>query len=70
MSAEPGQATIRGISALKQKDQTGGAQLWLESQSVQTDAEGDHTAQFGTTEPEGLPLDLLLRERHAGFVCV
>ncbi len=35
-----------------------GAPLWLESQSVRTDAKGNYTAQLGATKPEDLPLEL------------
>lgn len=47
-----------GITFAIYQDQSGGAPLWLESQSVQADATEDYTAQLGATRPEGLPLEL------------
>ena len=38
--------------------QEGGAPLWSESQKVQLDEQGHYTVLLGSTQPEGLPLDL------------
>ena len=38
--------------------QEGGSALWSESQKVQLDDQGHYTALLGSTQPEGLPLDL------------
>jgi hypothetical protein len=40
------------------REQTGGAPLWIETQTVTADAKGNFTVQLGATQPEGLPLDL------------
>ena len=40
------------------KDQHGGAPLWLETQNVDADKDGNYTAQLGATKSEGLPLEL------------
>jgi hypothetical protein len=38
--------------------QDGGSPLWSETQTVQLDSKGRYTALLGSTEPNGLPLDL------------
>lgn len=53
--------TITGIAGATfaiYKDQVGGAPLWMETQNVKADTEGNYTAQLGATKLEGLPLDL------------
>jgi hypothetical protein len=50
--------SITGITFAIYKDQEGGAPLWLETQNVQPDATGRYTVQLGSTEAEGLSLDL------------
>ena len=49
---------IVGITFAIYKGQNRGSALWLESQNVQADQNGNYTAQLGATKPEGLPLDL------------
>jgi trimeric autotransporter adhesin len=39
-------------------EESGGSALWLETQSIQSDAKGNYTVQLGATKPGGLPLDL------------
>src|SRR5215469_2029658 len=38
--------------------QEGGSPLWVETQKVQLDEQGHYTVLLGSTQPEGLPLDL------------
>jgi len=38
--------------------QQGGAPLWMETQNVTADAKGNYTVQLGSTQTEGLPLEL------------
>jgi hypothetical protein len=40
------------------KDQYDGAPIWLETQNVEADANGNYTAQLGATKPAGLPMEL------------
>lgn len=40
------------------KEETGGTSLWQESQNVEVDPTGHYTALLGTTQSEGLPIDL------------
>jgi trimeric autotransporter adhesin len=49
---------IAGITFSIYKDQYEGAPLWMETQNVTADAEGNYTVQLGATKPQGLPLDL------------
>jgi hypothetical protein len=49
---------IAGITFSIYKDQYEGTPLWMETQNVTADAEGNYTAQLGATKPQGLPLDL------------
>jgi len=49
---------IAGVTFAIYKDQSEGAALWLETQNVQTDANGNYTVQLGATKPGGLPPDL------------
>jgi hypothetical protein len=51
-------AGIVGASFLIYAEQSGGAPLWIETQNVNTDAQGNYTVQLGVTRAEGLPLDL------------
>jgi hypothetical protein len=39
-------------------EETGGTSLWQESQNVELDATGHYTVLLGTTQSEGLPIDL------------
>src|ERR1700733_4698693 len=36
-------------------EESGGSALWLETQSIQSDAKGNYTVQLGATKPGGLP---------------
>ena len=49
---------IAGITFSIYKDQYEGAPLWMETQNVTADAEGNYAVQLGATKPQGLPLDL------------
>ena len=49
---------VAGVTFAIYREQTGGAPLWLETQSVKIDAKGSYAAQLGATRTEGLPLDL------------
>ena len=40
------------------KDESDGAPIWLETQNVEADANGNYTAQLGATKPAGLPVEL------------
>lgn len=40
------------------KDQQGGAPLWMETQNVTLDAQGNYSLLMGATQSEGLPLEL------------
>jgi hypothetical protein len=40
------------------EEQESGAPLWVETQSVQLDEQGQYTVLLGATQPQGLPLDL------------
>ena len=44
-----------GLTFAFYRDQTGGAPLWLETQSVAVDASGHYTVQLGATLPNGVP---------------
>ena len=46
---------IVGLTFALYRDQTGGAPLWLETQSVAVDASGHYTVQLGATLPNGVP---------------
>jgi len=47
-----------GITFGIYKEQFDGSPLWLETQTVQTDAKGNYTIQLGATKAGGLPLEL------------
>ncbi len=49
---------VTGITFAIYGEQYGGSPLWIETQSVKTDAKGNYTAQLGATKTEGMPLDL------------
>jgi hypothetical protein len=40
------------------KEESGGAPLWFESQTVEVDAQGRYTVLLGAMHPDGLPMDL------------
>ena len=43
--------------------QEGGAPLWSETQTIQTDGQGRYTVLLGATQPNGLPLDLFMSDQ-------
>lgn len=47
-----------GVTFSLYSEQTGGAALWSEVQNVQVDKTGHYTVQLGSTQPEGLPVEL------------
>jgi hypothetical protein len=49
---------VLGITFALYSAQTGGAPLWLETQSVQADSNGHYSVQLGATQAEGLPNNL------------
>jgi hypothetical protein len=58
---DPGGKPVSGIAGVTfaiYQEQYEGAPLWLETQNVTADAEGNYTVQLGATKPQGLPLDL------------
>src|SRR5580704_6514630 len=52
------QSGVAGVTFALYKDQSGGAPLWLETQSVQADSSGRYTVLLGASKPDGLPMDL------------
>lgn len=51
-------AGVAGVTFSIYKDQSNGAPLWMETQSVHPDAKGNYSVQLGATTAQGLPLDL------------
>jgi hypothetical protein len=51
-------AGMTGITFSLYEQQSGGAALWIESQSAQVDADGKFTVWLGATHADGVPLDL------------
>src|SRR3989338_5643052 len=49
---------VQGITFSLYKDQQGGAALWLETQNVALDEQGRYTVLLGSTQSDGLPLEL------------
>lgn len=49
---------VVGITFAIYNEQYEGSPLWLETQSVNADANGNYTVQLGATKSEGLPLQL------------
>jgi hypothetical protein len=47
-----------GVTFALYGEETGGAPLWLETQSLQVDSAGHYTVLLGATKSEGLPLDV------------
>jgi hypothetical protein len=47
-----------GVTFSLYKDQQGGAALWIETQNVQTDANGHYTALLGASTSTGIPLEI------------
>ncbi len=51
-------ASSAGVTFAIYREATGGAPLWIETQTVSVDSAGHFTALLGATKPAGLPLDL------------
>ena len=49
---------VVGVTFAIYKDQQGGAALWLETQNLSLDAEGNYVAMLGSGTAGGMPLDL------------
>jgi len=49
---------VMGLTFAIYKEQQGGNPLWLETQNVQLDAQGNYSVLLGATQSEGLPLEL------------
>ena len=47
-----------GVTFAVYKDQDGGSPLWLETQNIEADSEGNYSTLLGATKLEGLPADL------------
>jgi hypothetical protein len=58
----PLSSTTVGITFAIYKQQDGGAPVWMETQSVATDAGGNYSALLGSTTANGLPGDLFSQE--------
>jgi hypothetical protein len=50
--------SIVGVTFSLYAEQTGGAPLWSEVQNVQVDKTGHYTVMLGSSQPDGLPLNL------------
>ena len=50
--------TVTGVTFSLYAEQEGGAPLWLETQNVQPDKNGNYTVQLGATTSQGLPSSL------------
>ena len=50
--------SVTGITFSLYAEQEGGAPLWLETQNVQPDKNGNYTVQLGSTTSQGLPASL------------
>ena len=55
----PGPEVI-GVTFALYADQTGGSPLWQEVQNVHPDASGSFSILLGSTQPDGLPMDLFI----------
>jgi cytoskeletal protein CcmA (bactofilin family) len=53
-----GKAGIVGVTFSLYKEQHGGAPLWIETQNVLIDPEGNFTVSLGATHASGVPLEL------------
>ena len=51
-------STVVGMTFSLYGQQTGGVPLWSEVQNVQVDSTGHYTVQLGSTQPDGLPVEL------------
>ncbi len=50
--------SVTGVTFSLYAQEEGGAPLWLETQTVQVDANGNYAVQLGSTKAEGLPVEL------------
>jgi hypothetical protein len=57
-SPAPAPGNVVNITFSLYKEETGGTSLWQETQNVDVDATGHYTVLLGTTQTEGLPIDL------------
>jgi hypothetical protein len=55
-------STATGVTFAVYKQQDGGASVWMETQSVATDASGNYSVLLGSTTANGLPADLFSQE--------
>jgi hypothetical protein len=51
-------SSVIGVTFALYADETGGAPLWLETQNVEIDNTGHYTVLLGSTNSDGLPIDL------------
>jgi Chaperone of endosialidase len=58
-AGNPQSGTV-GITFALYKEEQGGSPLWLETQNVQADAQGQYSVNLGATKPDGLPQDLFV----------
>src|SRR5207249_4786767 len=49
---------VQGVTFALYKEQTGGAPLWLETQTVTADEQGNYSVLLGAERADGLPQDL------------
>jgi trimeric autotransporter adhesin len=59
-TAQPG---VVGVTFAFYAESTGGSPLWIETQNVQTDANGHYSVLLGSTTAEGLPADVFTSEQ-------
>ncbi len=52
--------TITGVTFLLYKAESGGAPLWMETQTVHPDKSGRYSVMLGSTRSEGLPTDVFV----------
>lgn len=57
-TALPRSAGVVGVTFALYAEETGGAPLWLETQNVQLDNSGHYSVLLGSTQAEGLPIEL------------
>src|SRR5262249_13048042 len=53
-------AGISGVTFAIYSSQQGGTALWMETQNVEPDTQGNYTVLLGATQSGGLPMDLFL----------
>ena len=47
-----------GVTFSLYKDQQGGAALWMETQNIKLDDQGNYTVLLGAASPKGIPIDI------------